>query len=136
MEMRYDDAAAVVQAAQDRAKELGLTIAVAVFDADGRLRAFGSMDGVLTVCIDIAQMKAYAPAMTGLDGDQLADLINTRPLQYEVLTHRFPLPIFPGPGAVPLKAAGQLVGAVGVSGSPTAQEDHQCAVAGAAAMGG
>jgi uncharacterized protein GlcG (DUF336 family) len=42
--------------------------------------------------------------------------------------------ILPSIGAVPIRAQGRVIGAIGCGGG-TGEQDHECAVAGAAAVG-
>ena len=44
------------------------------------------------------------------------------------------LPVVAGPGGLPITRKAQRVGAIGVSGSATGQEDEQCAKAGVEAL--
>jgi uncharacterized protein GlcG (DUF336 family) len=45
------------------------------------------------------------------------------------------LPVIAGPGGLPIIRNAEKVGAIGVSGSATDQEDEQCAKAGVEALG-
>ncbi|MGE3619830.1 MAG: heme-binding protein [Acidimicrobiia bacterium] len=130
------EATAVVAAAQARAVEIGRTVCIAVFDSGGHLVAFARMDGSPTLSVEIAQAKASGTALSGFDGNLLLKLYDSVPAKFAALGQLSGRPIFPGPGSLPLHRDGVVVGAIGVSGSPTADDDHLCAEAGVAAFPG
>ncbi len=133
-QIEYDAARTIVDAVHAKARELGYAAVAAVMDQSGNLKAFGAMDNVPTVSITLAQAKCAGSALIGLDGLQIATIYERRPLNYEALNRILPLPLYPGPGALPLRSRGRVIGAVGVSGCPTPEDDHLCAEAGAAAL--
>jgi uncharacterized protein GlcG (DUF336 family) len=62
MSLTHEIAQRMIGASQAEARELGLGVSTAIVDADGRLFAFGRMDGTHWLSIDAAQAKAFKPA--------------------------------------------------------------------------
>ncbi|MDR1449977.1 MAG: heme-binding protein [Propionibacteriaceae bacterium] len=114
-------------AAADR---LGLSVCVAVVDQAGQLLAFCRMDGAPTLSIQLAQDKAYTVTAFGLPTAQWYPMIADEPALLHGIVKADRLMIFGG--GAPVKAGGQIIGAVGVSGG-TSDQDGQIAAAGAAA---
>lgn len=115
-----------------KAAELGFKVAVAVVDEAGHLVACHRMDGALWVTPEIARAKANAAAaFRASTGDLEERFSGARQLfASNVATlgdYRF---VF-GRGAIPLVEAGQIVGAVGVSGAVPADNDQSIAEAAA-----
>lgn len=127
------DALVVLDAAQRRAVELDLAVAVAVVDASGVLVALHAMDGVQPAGPDVALAKSRAAALfrrpTAAFEDVAAQLSTPAVL---MLTSAVPHAL-PVTGGVPLLRAGEVVGAVGVSGG-RGDQDADIAAAGAAAL--
>ena len=114
----------MVDEAVAKARELGVTENVAILDDGGNLKAFSRMDGAPVLSIEIAQNKAY----TALFGVSTQDFFN-----FIRATRRFwpaspRLRVWPrGVEGFPLKVNGEVVGAIGLSGAPTVQNDVDCA---------
>ena len=109
-----DRAAAVVAAARKRAEEMGVAMNIAVVDDGGNLVAFARMDGAWLGSIEIAQDKAWTARAFNISTKELAAMSQPRqPLFGIAETHRGRVIIFAG--GIPLKAGGQVVGAVGVN---------------------
>lgn len=126
-------ARAVVQAAENKASNLGVSVIIAVIDAGGHLKAFSRMDGAVLGSIDIAMKKARTAALFEVNSEDV----------WEYCKPGAPAPglelsnggLAPFGGGVPLRGdAGELIGAVGVSGGAVA-EDSEIARAAAAACG-
>ena len=121
----------IVNAAVEKAKELKQIVSVAVVDAGGHLMAFKRMTNGRTHNTLIAQTKARSAALTtaatgktARDGSEIPD--------HQVLAQT--LAVGPGwfisiEGGVPITIEGQCIGAVGVSGAPSAV-DRQIGQAG------
>ncbi len=125
----------IVNAAVEKAKELKQVVSIAVVDAGGHLMAFKRMTNGRTHNTLIAQTKARSAALTtaatgktARDGSEIPD--------HQVLAQT--LAIGPGwfisiEGGVPITVEGQCIGAVGVSGAPSAV-DRQISQAGVEAF--
>lgn len=100
--------------------DYGRPICVAVCDAQGFLLAFARMAGAPVRSIAISQGKAYTSARMGVTTEALLARIHRE--QIEVGYFCDPL-MTAMPGGSPLKDAnGALVGAVGVSGLTSAED--------------
>ena len=129
----YAGARAAVDAALERAAEIGVPVNVAVTDPSGALIAFARMDGAPLLSSGIAQDKAWTvSAFNGIATHEFFGLIENEAALREGIVHRDRLVVFGG--GVPIRLDDILVGAVGVSGG-TAEQDREIAEAGAAALG-
>ena len=127
-----DAALAVIAAARKKATGIGVAMNIAVADDGGNLVAFARMDGAWLGSIEIAQDKAWTARAFDISTKELASMSQPKqPLFGIAETHRGRVIIFAG--GIPLKAGGEVVGAVGVSGG-TPDQDHEVAEAGAAAF--
>src|SRR6202165_2118586 len=122
----YELAQKMVNEALAKARELGVTENVAILDDGGNLTAFSRMDGAPILCIEIAQNKAYT-ALFGVSTQELFDSIQGDPS----LLAGMPTParVAAWGGGFPIKVDGEIVGAIGLSGAPTVQNDIDCATA-------
>jgi len=120
-----------IAAAFARAKNLKMKIAVSVCDEGGRLVAFQRMDGVFSESIPFAIGKAIAAAASRKSSGAKDDVLD---LQSVWRVAGAGLPVIARPGGLPITRNAQRVGAIGVSGSATDQEDEQCAKAGVEAL--
>ena len=123
----------IVAAAKKKAAEIKTKMDIAVVDAGGNLKAFVRMDGAWLGSVDIAQRKARTARWFDMDTGVIGGLSQPGGPLYGIEHSNGGLITFPG--GVPLKnAQGEVVGAIGVSGS-TVENDHTVAAAGAAAFG-
>ena len=129
MALTLAEARRMIQAAVAKAQELQVKLSVAVCDTGGNLIAFDRMDGTIEVSATVAQGKAAAAAGFGRPSGALAA---DSPVIQAVIAATGGR-MLPARGAVPVVKAGEVVGAIGVSGA-TAEQDEQCAQAGAAAL--
>merc|ERR1712168_809582 len=121
---------AVLKAAVEKSKELGTKMNIAVVDAGGNLKAFVREDGAWLGSIDISIKKAKTARMFDMDTDAVGSLSQPGNDLYMIEVSNQGLITFAG--GVPLKVGGNIIGAVGVSGSSIGN-DKACATAGAAA---
>jgi uncharacterized protein GlcG (DUF336 family) len=132
-ELTLEAAERIVAAAKKKAAEIGTKMNIAVVDAGANLKAFVHMDGAWLGSIDIAQRKARTARWFDMETGAIGKLSQPGGSLYGIEHSNGGLITFPG--GVPLKnARGEVVGAVGVSGS-TVENDHAVATAGAAALG-
>src|SRR5260370_19026934 len=116
----------MVNAAMAKARELGVSENVAILDDGGNLKAFSRMDGASIPTIEIAQNKAY----TALFGVSTQDFFNFIQGDASLLAGIPTLSrVAAWGGGFPIKVNGEVVGAIGVSGAPTVQNDVDCASA-------
>ncbi len=121
-----------IAAALGRAQNMKMKIAVSVCDEGGQLVTFQRMDGVFSEAIALAIGKAIgAAASTKSSGDK--DDVSDH-LQSVWRVAGAGLPVIAGRGGLRISRNHQTVGAIGVSGSATDQEDEQFAKAGVEAL--
>jgi uncharacterized protein GlcG (DUF336 family) len=114
----------MINAAVAKARELGVAENVAILDDGGNLKAFSRMDGASIPTIEIAQNKAY----TALFGVPTQDFFNFIQRDPSLLAGIPALArVAAWGGGLPIKMNGEVVGAIGVSGAPTVQNDVDCA---------
>ena len=122
----------IVAAAKAKAAEIHTKMDIAVVDAGCNLKAFVRMDGAWLGSIDIAQRKARTARWFDMDTGVIGTLSQPGGPLFNIEHSNGGLITFPG--GVPLKnAQGEVVGAIGVSGS-SVENDHTVAMAGAAAL--
>ncbi len=125
-------ATAVVEAARQKATQIGVPMNIAVVDAGNNLTAFARMDGAWLGSIDIAQGKAYSARAFDMETKTLGAASQAgEPLFGINASNHGKIIIFAG--GIPLKSGGTVVGAIGVSGG-TVEQDQEVAEAGAAAF--
>jgi uncharacterized protein GlcG (DUF336 family) len=123
---------AVVDAALKKSNEMGVKMDIAVVDAGANLKAFARMDGAWLGSIDIAQKKARTARWFDMPTGAIGGLSQPGGSLYNIEHSNGGLITFPG--GLPLKnSAGDVIGAIGVSGS-TVEDDHAVAEAGESAV--
>ena len=125
------EAIEMCDAAIVKAEELGIKIAATVVDSGMNLVAAHKMDGTLILAIEGSRGKAVASVIFGQPSGELegrADRPVMRSLQIQ-MNGRFIM----GQGALPIVRDGEVIGACGVGGG-TSEEDEQCARAGIATL--
>lgn len=114
-------AAALVHDAVEAARARGISISVAVVDDAGSLVAFHRMTPAPRFSADFAIAKARTSATFSVPTSHLEELYASRP----AFAHSFVAQgnYFLGRGGVPIFAAGERVGAIGVSGADAHGEE-------------
>ena len=131
-DITLEQARAAVDAALAKSKEIGTAMDIAVVDAGTNLKAFARMDGAWLGSIDIAMKKARTARYFDMNTGDIGGLSQPGGPLYNIEHSNGGLITFPG--GVPIKnGAGEIIGAIGVSGS-TVEDDHTVAMAGAAAV--
>ena len=133
MSITLDDAQRIIAVAQEKASSIGVNVTVAVVDGGGNLIALSRMDGANPMSPLIATGKAAGAALFRRDGAWLLSTANDRPAFWAAVKDMGGKAIVPGPGSLPVKRDGTVIGAVGVSGAMP-NEDLACAEAGAASV--
>lgn len=112
--LSLDMAKKVIAAAQEKARELKLKIAVAIMDEHGNLKCYERMDGNNSVSVRMSQLKALTSASIP---------ISTKALGERNMTLENG-PYLAAPGIILLEGGlpiitddGQHIGAIGVSGA-------------------
>jgi glc operon protein GlcG len=103
---------------------------IAVVDDGGNLMALERLDGTFAAGANISIGKARTAALFKKPTKAFEDIINKGRTAMAAMHENFT----PLQGGVPILVDGQIVGAVGVSGASSAQQDEELAMAGAAAL--
>jgi uncharacterized protein GlcG (DUF336 family) len=121
------DCAKAIAACKAEADKNGWKVAIAIVDDGAHLLMFERMDGVSPISAEVAVGKARCSAMTRRPSKFFEERVKERP----------GFATFPAgmliQGAVPIMAKNECVGAIGVSGVQSHQ-DEQIAQAGANAL--
>lgn len=125
-------AQSAVAAAQKKAAEIGTKMDIAIVDAGANLKAFVRMDGAWLGSIDIAMKKAKTARFFDMPTGAIGGLSQPGGPLFNIEHSNGGLITFPG-GLPITNAAGEVIGAIGVSGS-SVEDDHAVAEAGVAAL--
>ena len=129
----FEAARAVLDAAAQHARSLGVPVCIAVAGRAGHLVTFARMDGAPLLSAQLAQDKAYSvAAFAGVPTHEWWNMIAEEPPLLHGIVKTDRLIVFGG--GVPVHAEGTLIGAVGISGG-SAEQDRAVAEAGARAIG-
>ena len=129
--MNLEIANKVLNAAIEKAKEINTKMNIAVLDAGANLKAFARMDDAWLGSIDISIKKAKTARFFDMNTGEIGKLSQPGGSLYNIEHSNNGLITFPG--GIPIKDKdGQIIGAVGVSGS-TVENDHTVALAGSEA---
>lgn len=126
-----DQAKQVANAALAPARKNGWTMVIAIVDPGGHLVYLEKMDETQVGSVGIAQQKAYSAAIYKRPTKMFQDRLESGGAGLLVLRLKDAIPV---EGGVPIILEGKLIGALGVSGGSSA-EDEVCAEAGASALG-
>ncbi|MEP9354213.1 heme-binding protein [Xanthobacter sp. KR7-65] len=135
-ELKLDQAQTIVAAALGHAHAAGMNpLAVCVLDSRGAPKALAAEDGSSLNRTDIAMGKAKGALALGMGSRSLFKRAKDQPFFIAAVTSTVGGALIPVPGGVLIRTGdGQVIGAVGVSGD-TSDNDEACAVAGITAAG-
>jgi glc operon protein GlcG len=122
-------ARAAIAAAAEAARKSSGTAAIAVVDEGGNVVALERLDGTFAAGGPISIGKARTAALFRKPTRFFEQLINEKRTAMVTVEGFTPLI-----GGVPIEIGGQIVGAIGVSGAASADDDERVALAGAAAV--
>jgi glc operon protein GlcG len=128
--LTFDGARKAVDAAVAEARRHKTGGAIAVVDDGGNLMALARVDGTFAAGANISIGKARTAALFKKPTKFFEDVIGKGRTSMVALNDFTPLQ-----GGVPIVVDGEVVGAIGVSGASSAQQDEEFALAGAAALG-
>jgi uncharacterized protein GlcG (DUF336 family) len=109
-------------------------MAIGVIDARGALIAFAAQDGTSLKRGEIALGKANGAVALGMGSRALMKRAETQAYFIDAATAAIGGSLIPVPGGVLIKSGGTLLGAIGISGD-TSDNDEAAALAGIAAAG-
>lgn len=128
--LTIEGAREVITAAVSEAKKLNAPGGVvAVVDEGGNLMALERLDGTFAAGANISVGKARTAALFKRPTKAFEEIIRNGRTPMVALNDFTPLQ-----GGVPIEVDGEIVGAVGVSGASSAQQDEDLAIAGANAL--
>lgn len=131
MNITLEQAQQAIEAAKQKATEIGTLMNIAIVDSGANLIAFAHMDGAWLGSIDIAQRKARTARYFDMPTGELGKLSQPGGALYNIEHSNGGLITFPG--GLPIKNGNDVIGAIGVSGS-TVDNDHTVAQAGIDAL--
>jgi uncharacterized protein GlcG (DUF336 family) len=122
----------MLRAAVEKAEELSVAVHIAVLDAGAHLKAFLRMDGAVLGSLDIALKKAKTAVLFEANSEAVWEYVKPgAPAPGLELTNGM---LVTFAGGIPVKSsAGDILGAIGVSGGAVS-EDFEIATAGCAAF--
>lgn len=130
--LTLDGAKKVIETAKAEAKRLNAPSGViAVVDDGGNLMALERLDGTFAAGANISIGKARTAALFKRPTKAFEDIIKNGRTAMVALPDSFFTPL---QGGIPITVDGQIVGAVGVSGAASAQQDEDLAIAGAKSL--
>lgn len=109
-------------------------LSVCVLDAGGHVVAFERSDGASPMRFAIAHGKAYGAVMMGLGSRALSDRAEAQPHFIQAMNSLAGGALVPVPGGVLIRKDGAIIGAVGVTGD-SSDNDEACAIAAIEATG-
>jgi glc operon protein GlcG len=127
--LTLEGAKKIAEAAAAYAKANGASPSIAVVDESGYLLYFVRPEGSFAAGANVSIGKAHTAVVFKTATKDFEDIINKGRFTMTALPDFTPLQ-----GGVPIVHEGQIVGAVGVSGAKSAQQDEEVAKAGAAAV--
>jgi uncharacterized protein GlcG (DUF336 family) len=113
----------MIQASQEKAREIGVAVSTAIVDADGRLYAFARMEGAHWISIEVSQAKAYTAALLRRDGP---DIQQMAPAMFTALANLQSRGLMPAGSVTTLRENDVVIAGIGCSGA-TDEQDGECA---------
>ena len=109
-------------------------LTVAVLDAGGHLKAMARSDGTSTLRPKMAHGKAHGCIALGLGGRAIYKRAKEQPYFIQAMNSLADGALVPVQGGVLIRDGSGIIGAVGVTGD-TSENDEACAIAGIEAAG-
>jgi len=132
MNITLKQAETAIQAAQEKAAQMGVKMNIAIVDAGANLTAFARMDGAWLGSVDISIKKAKTARFFDMNTGEIGKLSQPGGSLYNIEHSNNGLISFPG--GIPIRNnSDEIIGAIGVSGS-TVEDDHAVAAAGVQAI--
>src|SRR5258708_9251927 len=124
-------AATFAAAKQERCRPMSAI----VLDAGGRVKAFQKQDGASMLRFEVCYGKAYASLALGRPSKLVLQKANEKPLFMQSIENLADYPLFlEGGGQLIRDEAGEVMGAIGVTGDANEMDDI-CGIAGIHAVG-
>ncbi|MEM6275588.1 MAG: heme-binding protein [Pseudomonadota bacterium] len=133
--MNLDLANAIVASALEYRRTNGMKpLTVAAIDSGGHLVALQREDGTSNLRAEIAQGKAKGAVAMGLGSRALFNRAQEQPFFISAMNALNGGSLVPVPGGVLIRKNGDLIGAIGITGD-SSDNDEACAVAAIEGMG-
>ena len=131
-----EQANTIIEAAHAEGRQRNLApLTVVVLDSGGHLKAMSRADGASLMRPKIAMAKAWGAIGLGVSSRKLGEMGEERPMFMNALINLSDQRLLPVAGGVLVKdGEDEIIGAVGISGDLSDQDEH-CAVAGIRAAG-
>jgi uncharacterized protein GlcG (DUF336 family) len=134
-DLTLDVARRILDAALAKSVELKLKpLVVTVLDARGCVKVTAAQDGTSLLRSEIAHGKAYGALAMGMGSRALFQRAQEQAFFVDAVNTLAQGRLVPVPGGVLIQSGSTLLGAVGISGD-TSDNDETCAVAGIEAAG-
>jgi uncharacterized protein GlcG (DUF336 family) len=117
----------MMEAAREKAKEMGINFSIAIVDRVGNLKEFAIMDGAPVLSAEVAQNKAFSAAAYNRATHEWYDRIKDDPPLLHGIVHTPRLVTFGG--GYPIKIGDELIGGIGVSGGHYSHDMQVCQAA-------
>lgn len=122
-----EKAKSALEAAEKKAKELGVAVTTVIVDEHGSIIASSKMDNAIPISPKFAYAKAYTSASLGIENQKL-EAYEEQGKPYFGLNAIFGGELTSIAGGVPVMLHGKLVGGIGVGGSMDVNQDAMCAM--------
>lgn len=135
MTLTLTTAQKIIETALAKGRELDLKpLTVAVLDAAGHLKAMAREDGASTLRPDIAHGKAHGAIALGIGSRAIFNRAQEQAFFIQSVNALAGGALVPVPGGVLIRDGEQIIGAVGITGD-TSDNDETCAVTAIEAAG-
>lgn len=132
MNITSSESEKVAEAAQLKAKQIGVPMNIAIVDEGANLKYFHRMDNAMLGCSDIAIKKAKTSRFFDMSSGEIGKLSQPGGPLYNIEHSNGGLITFAG-GMLIKNNKGEIIGAVGISGG-SVEEDNEVATAGATVL--
>lgn len=129
--IRLDTARNMIAKAEEKARELRITICTAVVDESGNMKCFSRMDGAPLLSNKLAEQKAWTAVSYGIATHEWYDVIKDDPPLLAGVPNISDFVILGG--GFPIRVRNEVIGGIGVSGGHYT-EDMKCAEAALGAL--
>jgi len=133
IEMTFELAEKIAKAAHEKSKGFNRPMSVSIVDESGRLVYYSRADGAGFFTFDTSRAKAMAAASFKRSTMEITEHKDANPLLWYSLPSVVPAQALPSPGGLPILRDDHVIGAIGLGGG-SPEEDHECALAGAAVV--
>ena len=135
MTLKLEQARKLADLCLSRARELNLKpLTVAVLDAAGSLKVLLREDGTSMMRPDVAQGKARGAIGMGLGSRALYNRAQEQPYFIQAMNAIAGGSLVPVPGGVLIRDGGEIIGAIGITGD-SSDNDEACAIHAIEALG-